>query len=130
MRLFDTLRRAVGPKEANSLSRKKHHSNGSPLASRAGDGTSAEAHPSSSDSTQTTSPQVQISGPSPPPGLRILFVGGDPLWFRQAERDLRCLEPTWLSQHAEDTPQAQAMFSSNSFDAVVLDAATPEAASL
>jgi putative nucleotidyltransferase with HDIG domain len=60
----------------------------------------------------------------------VIFIGGDPLWFRQVERDLFGLEPNWLCQHAEDGAKAHAMLASGSFNALILDGQIPDVANL
>jgi putative nucleotidyltransferase with HDIG domain len=51
----------------------------------------------------------------------VLFIGGNPVWFHQAERDIYCLQPTWLCQRAENGARALDLMQSASFDALVLD---------
>ena len=54
----------------------------------------------------------------------MLFIGGNPVWFHQAERDIYCLQHTWLCQRAENGARALDLMQSASFDALVLDGRT------
>ena len=55
---------------------------------------------------------------------RVLFVGGEPLWFRQLENDLGHTRPDWKCRFAPNAQDGTSVLSSASFDAVILDSQT------
>jgi putative nucleotidyltransferase with HDIG domain len=81
-----------------------------------------------------TSRVVSVSGPSAPPNRqidwRVLFVGGEPLWFRQIEQAVLGLQPNWLCRHAPRLTEAEAAIESGGFDGLVVDGRIPEVDSL
>jgi hypothetical protein len=79
----------------------------------AGSGTS-EGGAGSSES-QTAPPFVS------PAEWRVLFVGGDALWFDQIKHDLICLEPYWRPLHAPDGAAAAGMLAVQPVHAVIVD---------
>ncbi|MGA2540052.1 MAG: HDOD domain-containing protein [Verrucomicrobiota bacterium] len=79
----------------------------------AGSGTS-EGGAGSSES-QTAPPFVS------PAEWRVLFVGGDALWFDQIKHDLICLEPYWRPLHAPDGATAAGMLAVQPVHAVIVD---------
>lgn len=52
---------------------------------------------------------------------RVLFVGCDPLWFKQAERDFLCLQRNWDCQLAKNMAEAKNAFANSSFDAMIVE---------
>ncbi len=81
------------------------------------------AHPTGDELNSVTAPL----NPFGVPDCRLLFVGGDPSWLSQSERDLRCLEPTWQFRRvAED--QIKGDLATASFDALILDERVAEGA--
>lgn len=74
---------------------------------------------------------VDESGPPPLParppiGWRVLFVGGDSLWFQQIEHDLRSLQPAWQCQLAENSLAAGRLLAETEFDALIIDTGNAE----
>ena len=66
-------------------------------------------------------PEAPKSSPERPIDCRLLFVGCDPGWFGQIERELLVLEPAWMCQLVNDAAGAASAIGSASFDGVVLD---------
>lgn len=56
----------------------------------------------------------------------VLFVGSDPLWFRQVVQDIRCLQPNWLCQLAENSVEAEQALAKHSFNAIIVEGARLE----
>lgn len=80
------------------------------------------------DSTEAggeASPRPIYSSPLSSAEWRVLFVGGDAIWFDQVKRDLVCLQPHWRSLHATDTATAIRTLEVHPIDAVVLDSRVP-----
>jgi HD-like signal output (HDOD) protein len=56
----------------------------------------------------------------------VLFVGGDPLWFGQIQRDVACLHPGWLCLHAADIVGAFKMLAAGTVEGMVVDGKTAD----
>jgi HD-like signal output (HDOD) protein len=52
---------------------------------------------------------------------RVLFVGGDELWFGHLQRDVACLQRGWVCLHAPDSGAAVSILTSSSLQALVVD---------
>jgi hypothetical protein len=65
--------------------------------------------------------------PNRPIDWRVLFVGSDPFWFVQIERDALFLQPTWLCQHVKNGAEALKVLEAGSYGALVLDGRLPDA---
>jgi len=54
-------------------------------------------------------------------GQRILFVGGNPLWFGQVQRDVACLQPGWGCLYVSNVPAAFRILATQTVEALVVD---------
>jgi HD-like signal output (HDOD) protein len=72
-----------------------------------------------------TAPPFVASAP-----WRVLFVGGDALWFDQIKRDLICLQPHWLSLHTTGIAAVARLLAEQPAQAVVVDGRVPGAREL
>jgi putative nucleotidyltransferase with HDIG domain len=61
---------------------------------------------------------------------RVLFVGGDALWFDQIKGDIASLQPDWRALHARSGPEAARMLEVQRVHAVVVDSRAPGARQL
>jgi len=84
----------------------------------AGGGSATVSHAGSVESIKGSGSPVK---PPLAQEKRVLFVGGDPLWFSQIERDLPGLQPAWVFKHADTSANALQRFSSETFHALILD---------
>jgi HD-like signal output (HDOD) protein len=72
------------------------------------------------------SPEFRTAPPSVSTSdWRVLFVGGDALWFDQIKRDLLCLQPHWRSLHAPSVAAAATTLEVQPVHAVVVDSRVP-----
>ncbi len=87
--------------------------------------------PSPAPAAPRETPPGQHRSPAPRKiEWRVLFVGGNPLWFRQIEPDIACLQPTWSCSYAGNGAVAEAALASTTYDALVLNGPFPETTAL
>src|SRR5204862_1925906 len=83
-----------------------------------------------SDVAESQTPENGSVADNRPIDRRVLFVGTNTFWFQQIERDMLCLEPTWLCKSARSGGGALEILEHTPQHAVVLDGVLPEVAEL
>ncbi len=58
---------------------------------------------------------------------RVLFVGGDALWFGHLQQDMTCLQPDWVCLHAPESGAAVKILTSGPLAALVVEGRVAEA---
>lgn len=61
---------------------------------------------------------------------RLLFVGGSLTWFQQIERDLGCIQPTWVCLRADDSGLAMDALTSDNFNALIIESSLSDGVAL
>jgi HD-like signal output (HDOD) protein len=69
----------------------------------------------------TAENKSSLASPRASDKQRVLFVGNNPLWFGQVQRDVSCLQTGWACLYVSNVPAAFRVLATDRIDSLVVD---------